>query len=132
MLGKCLEAACPYKKCKDKEIIMLQDEVDQTKQQEMLLPLQIEQLLKQLGEEKEKWKRVEDKQELMRTRVLSLPDPVKIHKLIVPLEDWDGHIWGDPDQEFSDESSEESELDESEFKVTPITKTEVFIEPQGG
>lgn len=132
MLGTCLEAACHYKKHKEKEMRMLQDEVEQRKRQEMLLSLWIEQLQKHLGEEKEKQKRVEDKLELIITWAPNPPDPVKICKLIVSLENWDRDMWGDPDQEFSHESSEESELDELEFKVAPIIKTEVSIGHQGG
>lgn len=45
-------------------------------------------------------------------------------------EDWDGDIWGDPDQELNHESSEKSELDESEFTVAPIIKTEVSVGPR--
>lgn len=54
------------------------------------------------------------------------PDAVKICKLIVSLEDCDGDIWEDPDQELS----EESELDE--YKVAPDIKTEVSAGPQRG
>lgn len=55
------------------------------------------------------------------------PDPVKICKLIIFLEDWDGDIWKEPDQELS----EESELSESEFKVAPNIKTKASAGPQG-
>lgn len=36
MLGTCLEAPCQYKERKEKEMRVLQDEVEQRKQQEML------------------------------------------------------------------------------------------------
>lgn len=81
MLGTCLEAPCQYKERKEKEMRVLQDEVEQRKQQEMLWSLQTEQLQTKLEEEKEKRKRVEDKLELMITWALSPPDPVKNHKL---------------------------------------------------
>ncbi|XP_074965396.1 uncharacterized protein LOC142064386 [Phalacrocorax aristotelis] len=128
MLGTCLEAICQYKECKEREMQMLQEEAEQRKQQEILLSLQIEQLMKELGEEKEKCRKAEDKLELMITQASNTPDPVKICKVIVSPEDWDGNIWEDPDEEFS----KESELDESEFKVGPITKTKVSAGPQGG
>lgn len=54
MLGTCLEAACQYKECKEREVQMLHDETEQRKRQKMLLSLRTDQLLKQLGEEKEK------------------------------------------------------------------------------
>jgi len=89
--------------------------------------LQIEPLQKHLGEEKEKQERVEDKQEFTITWAPKTPDPVKIRKLIVSPEDWDGHTWQDLDQEFS----EKRERDESEFKAVPITKAEVSAGRQG-
>lgn len=87
MLGTCLEAACQYKECKEREMQMLQDEVEQRKQQEMLLSLRIDQLLKQLGEEKEKRRKVEDKLELMITCAPNPLDPVKVKTLRITLLD---------------------------------------------
>jgi len=43
MLKRCLGAAYQYKECE--EMKMLQDEVEQRKREEMLLPLRIDQLL---------------------------------------------------------------------------------------
>lgn len=96
MLGTCLRGAYQYKKCKEQEMRVLQDEVEQRKQQEMLLSLQIKQLQKQLREEKGKCKNLEDKLELMRIRAPNPLDPVKIHKLIISPEDWGRDIWEDP------------------------------------
>ena len=92
-----------------------------------MFSLTVEQLQKQLGEEKEKRRSLEDKLELMRIWASNPLDPVKICKLIISPEDWDGDIWEDPHQELSDEG----ESDESEFKVAPIIKTEISVGPQG-
>lgn len=56
MLGTCLEAASQYKDCKVSEMRMLGDEVEQRKRHEIPLSLQVEQLQKLLGEEKDKTK----------------------------------------------------------------------------
>jgi len=69
--------------------------------------------------EKEEQKKVNIKLELVVIRAPNIPDPVKTHKLLASLKVWDRDIWGDPEQEFNDESSEESELPEPEFKVAP-------------
>lgn len=50
MLGTCFEAACHYEEYKEREMQMLQDEVEQRKRWEMLLSLQRDRLLTQLGE----------------------------------------------------------------------------------
>ena len=64
----------------------------------------------------------------MITQAPNPPDPVKLCKLIISLEDCDRDIWEDLDQELS----EESELDESEFKVAPDIKAEVSAGSQWG
>lgn len=77
MLKEYLGAAYQYKECEEQEIRMLQDEAEQRKWQEMLLPLWIDQFLKQLGEEKEKPRKVEDKLELM---IIQAPNPLTFCK----------------------------------------------------
>lgn len=93
----------------------------------MLLPLWTDQLLKQLGEEKGKHRKVEDKLELIIIQAAIPLYPVKICKLILSLEDWNGDIWEDLDQELSNDS----QLDESEFRVALLVKTELCARPQG-
>lgn len=123
MLKRYLGAANQYRECKE-EMRMLGE---QTKWQEMLLPLWIDQLLKQLGEEKGKHRKVEDKPELIIIQAAIPLYSVKICKLILSLEDWNGDIWEDPNQELSNDS----QLDEWEFEVALLVKTKLCARPQG-
>lgn len=56
------------------------------------------------------------------------PDLVQVRKLIVSTEEWDGNIWGDPD---NNESEENDSLTPEQI-VRPIIKTEETTGPRGG
>jgi len=63
----------------------------------LLLSLKIEQLQKQLQEEKYKRQKLGEKVEIMLKKASRPPDLLQIRKLTVAPEDWGEDIWGNPD-----------------------------------
>ncbi|KAK4810621.1 hypothetical protein QYF61_007358 [Mycteria americana] len=126
MLGACLEAAHQERDNRNKKEQDLEKEIEGRKATELLLSLKIEQLQKQLQEEKEKRQKLGEKVEMMLIQAPRPPDIVQIRKLIVSPEDWDGDIWGDPDD------SEPEDDDPANYEARPIVKTERTVGPRGG
>ncbi|KAJ7419234.1 hypothetical protein WISP_55110 [Willisornis vidua] len=102
----------------------LREEIEDRKAAEFLLFLQIEKLQKQVQEEKKKTQNLEEKIEMMLMWAPHSPNPMQIRKLMVPPQDWDGNIWGDPgncDEENDDPSFPS---DYSEYGTIPIIKVD--------
>lgn len=84
--------------------------------------MQIEQLQKALQGEKEKntksWKK------MVLLSVLHSSNPMRIRKLTVSPEDWDGDIWGDPDDYDVGYDDLLFPSDSSEYETRPTIKVE--------
>uniref|UniRef100_A0A8C3KK66 Uncharacterized protein n=1 Tax=Calidris pygmaea TaxID=425635 RepID=A0A8C3KK66_9CHAR len=123
MLGTCLEAA--YRDRED-----LKREIESRRANELLLYVGNKQLREQLQEQKEKMQKLEQKVEMMLIRASHAPDIVQIRKLIVSPEDWDGDIWGGPDDSKL-EDVPSFPTASPEYEARPIIKTEITTGPRG-
>ncbi|KAK4806261.1 hypothetical protein QYF61_013405 [Mycteria americana] len=132
MLGACLEAAHQERDNRNKKEQDLEKEIEGRKATELLLSLKIEQLQKQLQEEKEKRQKLGEKVEMMLIQAPRPPDIVQIRKLIVSPEDWDGDIWGDPDDSEPEDDDPLFPANPPEYEARPIVKTERTVGPRGG
>ncbi|KAK4819549.1 hypothetical protein QYF61_007060 [Mycteria americana] len=124
MLGACLEAAHQERDNRNKKEQDLEKEIEGRKATELLLSLKIEQLQKQLQEEKEKRQKLGEKVEMMLIQAPHPPGIVQIRKLIVSPEDWDGDIWGDPDDSEPEDDNPLFPTNPPEYEARPIVKTE--------
>jgi len=97
MLGTCLEAACQDKKERDNREQYLKAQIESRKAAELLLSLRIEQLQEQVQQKRKENQNLVERVEMMLMWAPSPPEIVQIRKLIVYPEEWDGNIWGDPD-----------------------------------
>ncbi|KAK4819568.1 LOW QUALITY PROTEIN: hypothetical protein QYF61_007079 [Mycteria americana] len=134
-----LEAAHQERENRNKKEQDLEKEIEGRKATELLLSLKIEQLQKQLQEEKEKRQKLGEKVEMMLIQALRPPPPpppppdiVQIRKLIVSPEDWDGDIWGDPDDSQPEDDDPLFPTNPPEYEARPIVKTEQTVGPRGG
>lgn len=132
MLGTCLEAACQYRKDQVKEKQELKTDIEGRKKPELLLSFEIEQMQRQLQEEKKGKQKLKEKVELMLTQAPNPPDIVQIRKLIASPEDWDGNIWGDPCNNIPGGNDLLSPSNSPVYGVRPIIKAEVTTGPRGG
>ncbi|KAM9591119.1 uncharacterized protein ACIBXB_006056 [Morphnus guianensis] len=132
MLSTCLEAAYQFRIKREKD---LKEEMEGRKTTELLLSLKTEQLQKQLKEEKEKKQKLEERVEMMLMQAPHPPDIAQIRKLIVSPEEWDGNIWGDPDNDYVKQDNPlypPLPLNPPEYEARPIIKTEETTGPRGG
>lgn len=83
----------------------MQNEIEGNKATELLLSLRAEQLQKQLQEAHFKTQRLGEPVEII---LMQAPNPfniVQTRKLVVSPKDWDGSIWGDSNNNSSDEDN---------------------------
>ncbi|KAM9591229.1 uncharacterized protein ACIBXB_006102 [Morphnus guianensis] len=118
LLGACLIQAQNRKSDSDRLA------KDNSKKQGEIDCLKVE-----LRREKEQTRLLERKIEIMLAQAKKPPSITEIRKLITGTdpEDWDGDIWGDSDENSSEEVEELEERD-----VRPLIKTERHMGPHGG
>ncbi|PKU28199.1 hypothetical protein llap_21498 [Limosa lapponica baueri] len=85
----------------------------------------------QVAEGKTKGYESEEPPTVGEDQVQDLLRNLKIRKIIVSPEDWDGDIWGGPDDSETEEDVPLFPTDSPEYEARPIVKTEITTGPRG-